>query len=179
LLWMGSKARGLMSYDVTVCKKTLASVNKMLARQNSHFFIHSSYLLPHDCWQNCQRALVDESGVFPRQHHLTMVLHVHILLGGWTISQLVDAVQRRSLTPIDTSNRSMIKTSWKTVHICNTALTMTWWRAKLITISQVLILVAYCKLRLVSAVSCYVTLFMHIMLDLWQQNTSILLAMAS
>jgi hypothetical protein len=31
-----------------------------------------------DCWQECQRAMVDESGVFPCRYYSAMVLHTHI-----------------------------------------------------------------------------------------------------
>jgi hypothetical protein len=50
-------------------------------------------------WQDCQRALVDESGVFLCQYHSAMVSHVHISPGGLTICPLVAAVQRCSISP--------------------------------------------------------------------------------
>jgi hypothetical protein len=34
------------------------------------------------CWQDFQRALVDESGVFPCRDYSTMVLHAYISPGG-------------------------------------------------------------------------------------------------
>jgi hypothetical protein len=39
------------------------------------------------------------SSVFPCQYHFIVVLHIHISSGGWTVSPLVAAVQRRSLDP--------------------------------------------------------------------------------
>jgi hypothetical protein len=39
------------------------------------------------------------SSVFPCQYHSTVVFHTHLSSGGWTICALVAAVQRRSLTP--------------------------------------------------------------------------------
>jgi hypothetical protein len=46
-----------------------------------------------------QKTLVEESEMFLRLHHSTMVLHSHRLIvsGGWTIGPLVAAVQRHSL----------------------------------------------------------------------------------
>jgi hypothetical protein len=51
------------------------------------------------CWQDCHRALVDTSEVCPVDiitPWCSMLIH-H--LRGWTTGPLVDAVQRRSLTP--------------------------------------------------------------------------------
>jgi hypothetical protein len=44
-------------------------------------FAHSSCLLPDYCWYNCQRALMDESVVFPCQCHSTIVFHANRPLG--------------------------------------------------------------------------------------------------
>jgi hypothetical protein len=55
---------------------------------------------------------VDESGLFPCwHHHVTLVLHVPISAGGFTIGLLVAAVQRHGLTSIDMINQSVIKLS--------------------------------------------------------------------
>jgi hypothetical protein len=58
-----------------------------------------------------ESALLDESGFFPCQHHSTMVLHVHVSPGGWTIGLLVAAVQRCNLTPSIWSISQSIKGS--------------------------------------------------------------------
>jgi hypothetical protein len=36
-------------------------------------------LLLHDCWQDCQRAVVDESGFFSCQYHSTSGLYAYII----------------------------------------------------------------------------------------------------
>jgi hypothetical protein len=41
------------------------------------------------CWYDCQRALVDDSGVFSCRYHSTVVVHAHISPGGCTIGPLV------------------------------------------------------------------------------------------
>jgi hypothetical protein len=41
---------------------------------------------------------VDESGIFPCRYLPVMVLHAYISPGGWTITPMTAAVQRRSLT---------------------------------------------------------------------------------
>jgi hypothetical protein len=82
-LRMGSKAE-------VPCRKILRHVKIPLGmsdtdRQNSHSFAHSSFL-PDDCWLDCQRALADESGVFPsrrRHHHGTLRSHSTWRMNSW------------------------------------------------------------------------------------------------
>jgi hypothetical protein len=57
-----------MPYDFTACK-IFIDLSKRLNTKHSHSFAHSSYSL-QICWLDCQRVLVDKSGVIPtRQHH--------------------------------------------------------------------------------------------------------------
>jgi hypothetical protein len=55
-------------------------------------------------WYDCQRALVDESGIFPYRYHFTMILNSLISPAGWTIGLLLAAVQRHILTPLTWSS---------------------------------------------------------------------------
>jgi hypothetical protein len=90
----------------TPCRKTLRHFKDHLQVRKIPYkdkfiipFARSSCLLPDDSNGSiCQRALADES-IFLRRHHSTMVLHAHISPVESTISPLVAAVQRCSLTP--------------------------------------------------------------------------------
>jgi hypothetical protein len=55
-------------------------------------------LLLDDFARDYQKAMVDESGVFPCRHHSTIGLHAHVGPGRWAIGSLVAAVQRYGLT---------------------------------------------------------------------------------
>jgi len=68
--------------------------------QNSHSFIHSSYLLPDVSAGRTARELWWTSQEFSPAGIIiiTMSLHAHISPEGWTIGPLVAAVLRR-LTP--------------------------------------------------------------------------------
>jgi hypothetical protein len=77
-------------------KKWLASMNKNTWQSHIHYsfrpflFLATRWL----CWWDCQRAVVDESGVFLCRHHSTMVPHAHILPGGWRIGSLFLSTSR-------------------------------------------------------------------------------------
>jgi hypothetical protein len=58
----------------------------------------------------CQRALVEEYGVFPCWYYYTIVLHARIAPGGWIIGPLVAAVQRHSLTSSIWTSSSVLQT---------------------------------------------------------------------
>jgi len=63
--------------------------------QNSHSFVHSSYLLPDDSAGRIARELWWTSQEFsPAGIITTMALHAHISPWGWTIGPLVAAVLR-------------------------------------------------------------------------------------
>jgi hypothetical protein len=55
-------------------------MNKNTSFGKIHNFLRSKppALLQDDCWQDCQRALADESGVFPCQYHSIIVLHAQV-----------------------------------------------------------------------------------------------------
>jgi hypothetical protein len=92
-------------------KKSLASMNKHTSQSQMHHSLRPFLLLATRwlCWQDCQRALVDESGIFLCRDHSTMAIHAHVSPGGWTIGPLVAAVQRRSLTPSTWSSSTYVK----------------------------------------------------------------------
>jgi hypothetical protein len=74
--------------------------NKYFARPNSHslrpFLLLAIRWL---CWEDCQRALVDESGVFLCRHHSTMVLHTRISRGVYTVGDRSSETYCRSQWP--------------------------------------------------------------------------------
>jgi hypothetical protein len=83
---------------------------RILRRLNSTFISPNSswFATKWLCQQDCQIAVMDESGVLPCRHYSTVVLHAHISPGEWKLGPLVAAVQRRILTPLtrSLSNRS-------------------------------------------------------------------------
>jgi hypothetical protein len=60
---------------------------------------HSSCLLLDDCWYDCQIALMDESGIFLRRRHSTMVSMIMYHLGDEHQARWWPQLQRRSLAP--------------------------------------------------------------------------------
>jgi hypothetical protein len=65
-------------------KKSLASMNKHTSQSQMHHSLRPFLLLATRwlCWQDCQRALVDESGIFLCRDHSTMAIHAHVSPGG-------------------------------------------------------------------------------------------------
>jgi hypothetical protein len=97
-LWRGIKARGPMSKNTMACKKSRASMNKILCKAILWFFdIFLLLATRWFCWHDWQRVLVEESGVFLCwHHHFTMWFFMLTLSpGGWTIGLMVAAVHRR------------------------------------------------------------------------------------
>jgi hypothetical protein len=92
----GSKAVGPVSQGSTVCKMSLARMNKNTSTP-SHHPLRPCLLLATKLLYDCQGAWVDES-VFLCRQHSTVALYACISCGGCTRGQLVAAVQRRSLT---------------------------------------------------------------------------------
>jgi hypothetical protein len=81
LLILFRSAIGVWRKILRHVKKSLASINKNISQGKIYPFARFFCLLPKDCWQDCQRALVDESGVFLCRHNSTILLHAHISPG--------------------------------------------------------------------------------------------------
>jgi hypothetical protein len=60
-------------------------MNKNISQAKFIISFASSCLLPDDSWYDCQRALMDESGVFVCRRKTSMVLHADISPRGWAI----------------------------------------------------------------------------------------------
>jgi hypothetical protein len=90
--------RKILQHVKIICKRGI----KWLQGKILTPFVHSSYLLPDDCFLVCQRALVDESGVFLCQHHhLTMVLPCSYIIWGMSNRPVGGCSSKTWSHPID------------------------------------------------------------------------------
>jgi hypothetical protein len=75
-------------------------MNKNTSQGQIHCTLHPFLFLATRClsWYDCQRSLLDESGVLSCKHHSTTVLQAQILPGARRRGQLVGTFHRHILT---------------------------------------------------------------------------------